>query len=67
MPENYRQVRKTKLQKEFDETISPCNDCELGIICKHYRSLNKFDFNPEVFEVYVDCKIKNQYTLKKKD
>lgn len=67
MPENYQKTRKTKLQNEFDEKISPCNGCELGIICKHYKTLNKFDFNPEVFTVSVNCKIKNEYTLKKKD
>ena len=67
MNNNYSNTRKVKLQEDFDKKISPCNDCELSLICKHHGSLNKFDFNPDVFEVSVNCKIKREYTLKRKE
>lgn len=59
--------RKMELQQDFENTLSPCKSCDISEICKYTGSLKRFDFNPDVFEVSIDCKLKTKYTLAKKE
>lgn len=52
--------REHILQEEWN-TVMPCRDCFVKDICKWAGSFKRPDFNPEVFGVTVDCKVKPTY------
>lgn len=49
--------REQLLRNEWKSSL-PCSDCEVRDICKYTESFHRPDFNPEVFEVAVSCKVK---------
>lgn len=49
--------REQLLRNEWKSSL-PCSDCEVRDICKHAETFHRPDFNPDVFEVAVSCKVK---------
>ena len=56
-PQESKNNREQALRDDWKNFL-PCVDCEVRDICKHTESFSRPDFNPEVFEVEVSCKIR---------
>ena len=44
------------------QSIAPCQDCRVANICRYKDSIKRPDYNPDVFELTVKCKLKNEYS-----
>lgn len=51
--------RKIDLDNRFIKNM-PCINCELNFICKYSHSIKRPDFNEQVFDISVTCKIKDE-------
>jgi len=59
-------ARADRLQDEFDRNM-PCASCSIKDVCKYRNTIRKVDYNPEVFSIRVQCKIKCNYNSKMQD
>ena len=47
------------LDQQFNK-LMPCNKCPLSSICKYNNSIKRPNYNYQVFDLKITCKIKEQ-------